>query len=127
MARRSLARNASYLAWLFEVGNDGTRETSMIKPSLFLRMMSTLLPEELEAPSTKIVHMSVVEGWSLFVVISVINSARTCALRDYLLSYWTSNSDNLSDHLSILSSMSGQPRSFLIGWSVLTIMVWDRK
>ena len=56
LARHKPSRNASYLAWLFEVGKDNKRETSNWFPSSFSNIMHVSLPGELEAPLTKIIH-----------------------------------------------------------------------
>ena len=54
-ARHKPVRNASYLAWLFEVGKDNAWETSIQVPSSFSNIILAPLPFELEAPSMKIV------------------------------------------------------------------------
>ncbi|MCI72285.1 hypothetical protein A2U01_0093548, partial [Trifolium medium] len=57
-AKRSPARYASYSVWLFEVGKDSANDTSICIPSSFSRMIPALAPVALDAPSTKIVHLS---------------------------------------------------------------------
>ena len=71
--RRKLARNASYSAWLFEVGKDNVRETSIRVPSSFSNIMHVPLPVELEVPSTKIVLRRAL-SWGAGEVISATKS-----------------------------------------------------
>ncbi|MCI63567.1 hypothetical protein A2U01_0084824, partial [Trifolium medium] len=56
-------------------------------PFSFSRMIPTPAPVALEAPSTKIVHLSAPLVGDDGFVISATKSARTCALRAFLLSY----------------------------------------
>ncbi|MCI46298.1 hypothetical protein A2U01_0067538, partial [Trifolium medium] len=58
LARRKPARKASYSAWLFDAGKDNDRETSIMVPASFSRMIPAPAPVELDAPSTKMVHLS---------------------------------------------------------------------
>ncbi|CAJ2644831.1 unnamed protein product [Trifolium pratense] len=71
------ARKASYSAWLFEVGKDSASDSSISIPSSFSRMILAPAPVALDAPSTKIVHLSAssIEGDGL--VISAMKLART--------------------------------------------------
>ncbi|MCI50429.1 hypothetical protein A2U01_0071673, partial [Trifolium medium] len=57
-ANRNPARKASYSAWLFDVGKDSVIDTSIKIPFSFSRMIPAPAPVALEAPSTKIVHLS---------------------------------------------------------------------
>ncbi|MCI51590.1 hypothetical protein A2U01_0072834, partial [Trifolium medium] len=83
---RSPARKASYSAWLFEVGKDSASETSIRIPRSFSRMIPAPAPVELEAPSTKIVHLSAPSAEDAGLVISAMKSANTCAFKAFLLS-----------------------------------------
>ncbi|PNX67330.1 hypothetical protein L195_g063466, partial [Trifolium pratense] len=57
-AKRRPARKALYSAWLFEVGKDSASDTSISIPSSFSSMIPAPAPVGLDAPSTKIVHLS---------------------------------------------------------------------
>lgn len=114
LVRRRPVRKASYSAWLFYVGKDKMRDTSIMMPSLFSSMIPAPLAIELEAPSKKIVHMFDLVREDSTEVIFAIKSASTCSLDYFRLSFWMSNYDSSSDHLSILPAMSGWPRSCLL-------------
>ncbi|MCI96427.1 hypothetical protein A2U01_0117727, partial [Trifolium medium] len=60
--------------------------TSMRMPFSFSRMISAPAPVGPEAPSTKIVHLSARSFEEVGAVISAMKSAKTCALRAFLLS-----------------------------------------
>ncbi|MCI59879.1 hypothetical protein A2U01_0081134 [Trifolium medium] len=55
-------------------------------PFSFSRMIPAHAPVGPEAPSTKIVHLFAASFEQAGVVISAMKSARTCALRAFLLS-----------------------------------------
>ncbi|GAU42006.1 hypothetical protein TSUD_236730 [Trifolium subterraneum] len=70
-------RKSSYSAWLFVVGNESPRNTSIRTPSPFSSMMSAPLPCEFEDPSMKMVHLFFSE-----VVDVVISATKSAILGD---------------------------------------------
>ncbi|MCI40693.1 hypothetical protein A2U01_0061926, partial [Trifolium medium] len=69
-ASRSPSRKASYSSWLFDVGNERARETSIRMPFSFSRMIPAPALVALDAPSTKIIHLSAASVGDTGVVIS---------------------------------------------------------
>ncbi|MCI80900.1 hypothetical protein A2U01_0102172, partial [Trifolium medium] len=66
--------------------NDKASDTSIRMPFSFSRMIPAPAPVGLDAPSTKIVHLSAPSFEDAGAVISATKSARTCALSAFLLS-----------------------------------------
>ncbi|MCI85968.1 hypothetical protein A2U01_0107247, partial [Trifolium medium] len=69
-----------------EVLNDKASDTSIKMPFSFSRIIPVLAPVGPEAPSTKIVHFSAPSFEEAGAAISATKSAKTCALRAFLLS-----------------------------------------